>query len=117
MDGVFCVVALCATTAGAGLLWALSFMGGGALFFVVCLSMDKREEWAFPYQANKGQQPGMTLRAWIAGQAAAALDAADLASCQSPERSYDPVQRAGIGWVAKRAVALADAVIEELGRE
>lgn len=57
---------------------------------------------------------GMTLRAWIAGQAAAAIDANDEGAYWVVEPNQQSRHHED---VAKRAVALADAVIEELGRE
>lgn len=81
----------------------------------------EEQKYAFPMEypprfplLDTDSLPGMTLRAWIAGQAAAALDAADWAHYGEETPGQRP------GWqeaIAKRAVALADAVIEELGRE
>lgn len=81
---------------------------------VVGLGMEENK-YAGPFDmGTQGRSRGMTLRAWIAGQAAAALDAADWAHYGEETPGQRP------GWqeaIAKRAVALADAVIEELGRE
>lgn len=62
--------------------------------------------YAYPFQANDKQNPGMTLRDYFAGQAVTGL----VAQCSD---SYKEMLKEDWAMSVREAYALADAMLEE----